>query len=77
MTWPLDPIKQSAAVDNAHPYKQVQILPFRIENVLPAKSLEYFLSSLQAVAEADERVALASGYSRPAVKDRAPGHPIR
>jgi hypothetical protein len=26
-------------------YKQVSILPFRIENVLPSKSLEYFLSA--------------------------------
>ncbi|HEY0803290.1 MAG TPA: toll/interleukin-1 receptor domain-containing protein [Steroidobacteraceae bacterium] len=26
-------------------HKQVSILPFRIENVLPSKSLEYFLSS--------------------------------
>jgi hypothetical protein len=26
-------------------HKQVQILPFRIEDVLPSKSLEYFLSS--------------------------------
>jgi TIR domain len=26
-------------------HKQVRILPFRIENVLPAQSLEYFLSS--------------------------------
>src|SRR5271166_5543065 len=26
-------------------HKQVSILPFRIENVLPSKSLEYFLSA--------------------------------
>jgi hypothetical protein len=41
--WAAEIIAAISAARAVH--KQVQILPFRIEDVLPSKSLEYFLSS--------------------------------
>jgi hypothetical protein len=58
-------------------HKQVQILPFRIEDVLPSKSLEYFLSSQHWMdafpAPRDAHYARLCNYLKARAGSAAPG----